>query len=41
LFFAARAGARKGPMAEADPLAFKSWALAGLLVNQVSPPKLG
>ncbi len=30
---------RKGPMDDADPLAFESWALSDLLVNQVSPPK--
>jgi len=30
---------RKGPMDDADPLAFEAWALSDLLVNQVSPPK--
>jgi hypothetical protein len=29
----------KGPMDDADPLAFDAWALSDLLVNQVSPPK--
>jgi hypothetical protein len=29
----------KGPMDDADPLAFEAWALSDLLVNQVSPPK--
>jgi hypothetical protein len=29
----------KGPMDDADPLAFEPWALSDLLVNQVSPPK--
>ena len=29
----------KGPMNDADPLAFEAWALSDLLVNQVSPPK--
>lgn len=29
---------RKGPMDDADPLAFEAWALSDLLVNQVSPP---
>jgi hypothetical protein len=30
---------RKGPMDDADPLAFEAWAVSDLLVNQVSPPK--
>jgi hypothetical protein len=30
---------RKGPMDDADPLAFEAGALSDLLVNQVSPPK--
>jgi hypothetical protein len=30
---------RKGPMDDADPLAFEAWGLSDLLVNQVSPPK--
>ena len=30
---------RKGPMDDADPLAFEAAALSDLLVNQVSPPK--
>jgi len=30
---------RKGPMDDADPLAFEAWALSDLLVNQVSPPQ--
>jgi hypothetical protein len=30
---------RKGPMDDADPLAFEAWALSDLLINQVSPPK--
>jgi hypothetical protein len=30
---------KKGPMDDADPLAFEAWALSDLLVNQVSPPK--
>ena len=30
---------RKGPMDDADPLAFEAWALSDLLANQVSPPK--
>jgi hypothetical protein len=30
---------RKGPMDDADPLAYEAWALSDLLVNQVSPPK--
>jgi hypothetical protein len=30
---------RKGPMDDADPLAFDAGALSDLLVNQVSPPK--
>ena len=30
---------RKGPMDDADPLAFEAHALSDLLVNQVSPPK--
>ena len=30
---------RKGPMDDADPLAFEAWAMSDLLVNQVSPPK--
>jgi hypothetical protein len=30
---------QKGPMDDADPLAFEAWALSDLLVNQVSPPK--
>jgi hypothetical protein len=29
---------RKGPMDDADPLAFEAWAVSDLLVNQVSPP---
>ena len=29
----------KGPMDDADPLAFEAWALSDLLINQVSPPK--
>ena len=29
----------KGPMDDADPLAFEAWALSDLLVNQVLPPK--
>jgi hypothetical protein len=29
----------KGPMDDADPLAFEAYALSDLLVNQVSPPK--
>ena len=29
----------KGPMDDADPLAFEAWAVSDLLVNQVSPPK--
>jgi hypothetical protein len=35
----ARIVVRKGPMDDADPLAFEAWALSDLLVNQVSPPK--
>jgi len=30
---------RKGPMDDADPLAFEARALSDLLINQVSPPK--
>jgi hypothetical protein len=30
---------RKGPMDDANPLAFEAWAVSDLLVNQVSPPK--
>jgi hypothetical protein len=30
---------RKGPMDDADPLAFEAWALSDLLLNQVSPPQ--
>jgi hypothetical protein len=30
---------RKGPMDDADPLAFEAWALSDLLINQVSPPE--
>ena len=30
---------RKGPMDDADLLAFEAWALSDLLVNQVSPPE--
>jgi hypothetical protein len=30
---------RKGPMDDADPLAYEATALSDLLVNQVSPPK--
>jgi len=30
---------RKGPMDDADPLAFEAGTLSDLLVNQVSPPK--
>ena len=29
----------KGPMDDADPLAFEARAVSDLLVNQVSPPK--
>jgi hypothetical protein len=29
----------KGPMDDADPLAYEAYALSDLLVNQVSPPK--
>lgn len=29
----------KGPMDDADPLAFEAWALSDLLINQVSPPE--
>ena len=29
----------KGPMDDANPLAFEAWALSDFLVNQVSPPK--
>jgi hypothetical protein len=29
----------KGPMDDANPLAYEPWALSDLLVNQVSPPK--
>ena len=30
---------REGPADDAGPLALEAWALSGLLVNQVSPPK--
>jgi hypothetical protein len=30
---------RKGPMDDADPLAYEAHALSDLLINQVSPPK--
>ena len=35
----ARIVVHKGPMDDADPLAFEAHALSDLLVNQVSPPK--